>query len=103
MNAVIDEVHENTTEPMPIIDKGILFGREPVHEKGKRMSKAELHTFVRWMIKHYNSEDREQFSALSSRKIANLYFQECGKYISTTTVYANRNRWYTRNGKIIKV
>ena len=63
------------------------------------MTKQELHDFVRWSFKHVNDEN---WSTLSGLKIANLYFQETGKYINRATVNRNRDNWLMKDGKIVR-
>jgi hypothetical protein len=86
---------------MDIIDRGVMFTKKPMDRvKNARITKQELHDFVRWSFKHVNDEG---WSEMSSLKIANLYFQETGKYISRSTVNRNRYNWVMKNGDIVRV
>ena len=85
---------------MPVVDKGVMFVKNPVeHEKHKRMTKQELHDFVRWSFKHVKDEE---WSTMSNARIANLYFQETGKHINRVTVGRNRDNWFLKDGKIVR-
>ena len=85
---------------MPVVDKGVMFVKNPVtRENHKRMTKQELHDFIRWSFKHV---DDPGWSTLSGLKIANLYFQETGKYINRATVNRNRDNWFLKDGKIVR-
>ena len=86
---------------MDIIDRGVMFTKNPVDRvKYHRITKQELHDFVRWMFKHI---DDAGWSELSGLKISNLYMQETGKYISRSTVNRNRDNWFLKDGKIVRV
>ena len=86
---------------MSIVDKGILYEAKPVvREKYHRMTKQELHDFVRWMFTHVNDDG---WNEMSCRRIANMYYQETGKYICHQTVARNRDNWYIKGGKIVRV
>ena len=85
---------------MPIIDRGVMFVKNPVERvKHTRMTKKELHEFVRWTFTHKNDDN---WDSLSGLKIANLYFQETGKYINRATVNRNRDNWFLKGGKIVR-
>ena len=93
-NDVIDPMN------MDIIDRGVMFVKNPVQrEKHTRMTKEELHDFIRWSFTHV---DDPGWSTLSGLKIANLYFQETGKYINRATVNRNRDNWFLKDGKIVR-
>ena len=97
-----ENLKNNVIDPMnlPIIDRGFMFVKNPAeHEKHKRMTKQELHEFVRWSFKHV---DDENWSTLSNAHIANLYFQETGKHINRVTVGRNRYNWFMKDGKIVR-
>ena len=86
---------------MDIIDRGVMFVKNPVERvKYKRMTKQELHDFVRWLFTHVNDDD---YDKMSNAKIANMYFQETGKYINRSTVSRNRDNWFMKNGKIVRI
>ena len=86
---------------MDIIDRGVMFVKNPVERvKYKRMTKQELHDFVRWLFTHVNDNGWSEMSCL---KIANMYFQETGKYINRSTVSRNRHNWFIKNGKIVRI
>ena len=92
----------NDTNPleMPVIDKGVMYVKnQPEREKYKRITKQELHEFVRWSFTHTNDSG---WNDLSNAKIANLYFQETGKYINRNTVGRNRDNWFLKDGKIVR-
>ena len=85
---------------MPIIDKGVMYIKNHVERvKHTRMTKKELHDFVRWTFTHNNDPDWDSMSGL---KIANLYMQETGKYINRATVNRNRDNWFLKDGKIVR-
>ena len=85
---------------MPILDRGVMFVKNPVtREKHSRITKQELHDFVRWTFTHVNDPG---WNDLSNAKIANLYFQETGKYINRNTVGRNRDNWFLKDGKIVR-
>ena len=67
--------------------------------KFQRMTKEELHDFVKWTFKHVNDKD---WKNLSNMSIAKLYYQETGKYINRVTVGRNRDNWYMKGDKIIR-
>ena len=97
--------NSNTTSvdpmDMDIIDRGMMFTKNPVQRvKHTRMTKQELHDFVRWMFKHVDDEGWNEMSGL---KIANMYMQETGKYINRATVNRNRDNWFMKDGKIVRV
>ena len=86
---------------MPIVSNGVMFTAKPIeHEKHKRITKQELHDFVRWLFTHVNDEGYDEFS---NAKIANMYFQETGKLINRVTVSRNRNNWFIKDGKIVRI
>ena len=85
---------------MPVVDKGVMFVKNPVERvKHTRMTKQELHDFVRWTFTHVNDPD---WSKISNGHIANLYFQETGKCVNRVTVGRNRDNWYLKDGKIVR-
>ena len=85
---------------MPVVDKGVMFVKNPVQQvKYHRITKQELHDFVRWTFTHVNDPD---WSKISNGHIANLYFQETGKYINRVTVGRNRDNWFIKDGKIVR-
>ena len=86
---------------MPIMTNGVMHTAKPIErEKYKRITKQELHDFVRWLFTHANDDG---WDALSNAKIANMYFQETGKLINRVTVSRNRNNWFIKDGKIVRV
>ena len=85
---------------MPVVDKGVMFVKNTVERvKYHRITKQELHDFVRWTFKHVNDPD---WNKISNGHIANLYFQETGKYINRATVGRNRDNWFLKDGKIVR-
>ena len=85
---------------MPVVDKGVMFVKNPVQQvKYHRITKQELHDFVRWTFTHVNDEG---WSTMSNGHIANLYFQETGKCINRVTVGRNRDTWFLKDGKIVR-
>ena len=85
---------------MDIIDRGVMFTKNPVDRvKYKRITKQELHDFVRWLFKH---TDDAGWSEMSNARIANLYFQETGRIINRSTVARNRDNWFMKDGKIVR-
>ena len=86
---------------MPIVTNGVMHTAKPIErEKYKRITKQELHDFVRWLFTHVNDEG---YDKMSCGKIANMYFQETGKYISRQTVVRNRHNWFIKDGKIMRI
>ena len=86
---------------MPIMTNGVMHTAKPIErEKYKRITKQELHDFVRWLFTHVNDEG---FDKMSNAKITNLYFQETGKHICRQTVLRNRYNWFIKDGKIVRV
>ena len=86
---------------MPIMSNGVMFTAKPIERtKYKRITKQELHDFVRWLFTHVNDDG---YDKMSCGKIANMYFQETGKYISRQTVVRNRYNWFIKDGKIVRV
>ena len=86
---------------MDIIDRGVMFTKKPMDRvKNARITKQELHDFVRWLFTHVNDDG---YDKMSNAKIANMYFQETGKYISRQTVVRNRYNWFIKDGKIVRV
>lgn len=85
---------------MDIVDRGVMFEKNPVQqEKYHRITKQELHDFVRWCFKHINDEG---WSTMSNARVANLYLQETGKHINRVTVGRNRDNWFIKDGKIVR-
>ena len=85
---------------MDIIDRGVMFVKNPVEQpKYHRITKQELHDFVRWTFKHVKDEN---WSTISNAHIANLYLQETGKHINRVTVGRNRDNWFMKDGKIVR-
>ena len=69
-----------------------------------RITKKELHDFVRWLIGKYNTDDYDTWCAYSNYKIQKLYKDESGKLLNVTTIRNNREGWYTgAGGKLIRV
>ena len=65
---------------MPVVDKGVMFVKNPVeHEKHKRMTKQELHDFVRWSFKHVKDEE---WSTMSNARMQTYTFK---KLVNTST------------------
>ena len=94
MNTAVDAMN------MDIIDRGVMFVKNPVDRvKHTRMTKQELHEFVRWMFTH---ADDPGFSEMSGLRISNLYLRETGKHINRATVNRNRDNWFMKDGKIVR-
>ena len=94
-----NNVSNNANNADIIDNKGIVFKKNPVpHEPHKRMTKQELHDFIRWAF----TQTDENMCNYSNAKIANMYLNETGKYISKETVRCNRDCWYMKDGKIYK-
>ena len=70
-----------------------------VRVKNQRMTKQELHDFVKWVFTHVNDDG---WDALSNYKIAKLYNQETGKHINHVTVSNNRGCWYIKGGELVR-
>ena len=68
--------------------------------KNQRMTKQELHDFVRWVFTHVNDDG---WDALSNEKVAKLYVQETGKHVNSVTAGNNRDCWYIKGGKLVRV
>ena len=86
---------------MDIIDRGVMFTKKPMDRvKNARITKQELHDFVRWSFKHVNDEG---WSEMSNARISNLYLQETGRYICRSTIARNRYNWFLKDGKIVRV
>ena len=88
---------------LPINDRGFVYGVIVKPDKNHRMTKAELHDFVRWYISVVNQPDGDEIRKLSDIKIQNLYWQQTGKYVSRTTINRNRKCWFLKDGQIIRV
>lgn len=90
---------DNTEQELVIIDKGVEYPAKPIErERYQRVTKKEIHDFVRWMFKH---NDNEEFNKLSNAKISNMYYSETGVYINRETIRRNRKIWKLDNGKIV--
>ena len=82
-----------------IVENGVVFKAKPVkHELHKRITKQELHDFIRWAF----AQTDDNLCTYSNAKIANMYMNDTGKYINRETVRRNRDCWYMKNGKIYK-
>lgn len=95
-----DEKQVENVMNMPIVDRGVMYEAHPVERvKYTRMTKQELHDFVRWTFTHVNDPGWDK---LSNAKVANLYLQETGKHINRVTVGRNRDNWFMKGGKIVR-
>ena len=70
-----------------------------VKQHHPRMTKQELHNFVKWMI----AQTDDNMRYYSNQKIANIYEQQTGKYINRETVRRNRDCWIVYDNKIMRV
>lgn len=100
MNTVSEPICESVQ--MPILDRGMLYTDIPRPPRHHRITKNELHEFIRWLVEKYNGTDGERFKTMSCPKIANLYYQETQKYVTKSTVLKNRNGWCIRDGVIVR-
>ena len=94
---------EQTSKVIPINDRGFVYGVIIKPKESHRMTKAELHEFVRWYITRVNEADGDEIRKLSDVKIQNLYWQQTGKYVSRNTVNRNRKCWFLKDGQIIRI
>ena len=98
---VVDVVGDAKNDALnaDIVENGVVFKKNPVQrEPHKRMTKQEIHDFVRWAF----AQNDENMSKYSNAKIANKYFQDTGRYICRETVRRNRDCWFMKDGKIFK-
>ena len=65
-----------------------------------RITKQELLDFATWHLQHINDE---QYKKLGSKRISDMYFKETGKRICRTTINNNRDCWYYKDDKLIRV
>lgn len=94
---------EAQVEVIPINDRGFVYANMKLPPKNHRITKKELHDFVRWYVARVNEADGDEIRKLSDIKIQNLYWQQTGKYISKNTIYRNRKCWFLKNGEIIRI
>ena len=96
---VREDVSNDVFDADIVDDKGVVFKKNPVqHEVHKRMTKQELHDFIRWAF----AQTDENMCKYSNAHIANMYMNDTGKYICRETVRRNRDCWYMKDGKIFK-
>ena len=81
---------------MIIVDKKGYEYPAPAREKYHRVTKKEIHDFVRWMFKN-NLESK------SNAAISNMYYSLTGVHINRETVRRNRKCWIVRDGRIVNV
>ena len=65
-----------------------------------RITKQELLDFVKWHLQHLNDE---QYKNLGCKRISDMYFKDTGKRICRTTINNNRNCWFYKDNKLIRV
>ena len=102
-NAFCTNAQNKQEKVVPINDRGFIYGIIQKPEPNHRITKAELHDFVRWYVNLVNQADGDEVRKLSDIKIQNLYWQQTGKYISRNTIYRNRKCWFLKNGEIVRI
>jgi hypothetical protein len=94
-----ENVDEGGALNADIVENGVVFKKNPVkHEPHKRMTKQEIHDFVRWAF----AQNDENMSKYSNAKIANMYMNDTGRCVCRETVRRNRDGWFMKDGKIYK-
>ena len=66
--------------------------------KSTRLTKKGLFEFLEWAF----AQTDDNMCNYSNPKIAAMYLKDTGKYISTSCVRSNRNKWVKVNGQFVK-
>ena len=66
--------------------------------KSTRLTKKGLFEFLEWAF----AQTDDNMCKYSNPKIAAMYLKDTGKYISTSCVRSNRNKWVKVNGQFVK-